>query len=228
MTGVIRKATALVVLGLVAATVAVAGVPSGAQSHGPVNGFVDLVSCDGVGALPPAAKYKATFTVHDLGDAPVSGAVISIVFCSDVKIYTAIPGGTVVCPTFTNTAVTNALGIATVEVSGAGYNTNGAVYGTSGLQCATWYANGAAMGCLDVATFDEDGKTALAKQGVGGSDLTAWLSDYVAYTTFGAPRYAPRSNFSHLNFNDGPDLTAWLGYYTSGPAYNSSCGTLCN
>jgi hypothetical protein len=227
MTGVIRKATLLVALGLLAATVALAGIPSPSNSHGPVNGFIDLVACDGVGVLPPAAKYKATFTVHDLADAPCPGVVISVVFCSDVKIYTAIPDGAVVCPKFTNTAVTNALGIATVEVSGAGYNTNGAVYGTSGLQCANWYANGSAMGCLDVATYDEDGKTALAKQGVGGSDLTAWLADYAAYQTYGLARYAPRSNFSHLNNIDGADLTAWLGYYNAVPSFNSSCGTLC-
>ena len=93
MTGVIRKATILVALGLVAATSAMAGVPSPANCTIP--SFVDLVSCSGAGALPPAAKYKATIIIRDLGNFPVANVSVSVRFCTDAKIYQTIPGGTV-------------------------------------------------------------------------------------------------------------------------------------
>jgi len=227
MTGLIRKATLLVVLALVAATcVATAGIPS--QANSTVPAFVNLISCDGTGALPPeyptgAARYKATVTVLDAGNFPVVNSQISLSFCTDVKIYQTIPGGTVVCPVFTNTAVTDAAGQATVEISGAGFNTNGATYGTNGANCVTWYADTYVIGTSNVTAYDEDGATALAKQGVLAADLTSWLLDKVALPAV----YKPRSDFNNLGTLDAGDLTYWLQYKVALPAYNSSCGTLC-
>lgn len=222
MTGLVRKATLLVVLGLVAATSAIAGVPVPANCTIPT--FVDLVACDGTGALPPAARYKATVTVRDIGNFPVINATVSISFCADVKIYQTIPGGTVVCPVFTNTALTDVNGQATVVISGAGWNTNGSSYGTDGLACATWSANGVVIGTSNVATYDENGMIpGGAKLGVEASDLTSLLLDKV-----GLPYvYRPRSDLNHLGSIDAGDLTYWLQYKVALPAYNSACGTLC-
>ena len=222
MTGVIRKAALLAVIGLVAAvSVATAGIPSPANSTVPT--YIDLVSCSSVGALPTATKYQATITVLDIGNFPVVNSLVTLTFCSDVKIYSTIPGGTVECPVFTNTAVTNSLGQVTVEISGAGRNTNGATVGTNGANCVTWKADGVTLGTSNVVTYDEDGATALAKQGVLGADLTAWLGDFTALPFV----YKPRSDFTHINGLDGGDLTAFITYFTSLPAYVSSCGTLC-
>jgi len=222
MTGVTRKAAILVALGLVAATAAMAGIPSPANCDLPASGFVDLVSCDGSGALPNVAAYKATITVRDVGNFPVVGSVVSLTFCSDFNIYDAIPGGTVVGQRFTSTAVTDINGQVTVEVSGGGNNADGSTYGANGLDCVTWRADGYVLGTSSVTAFDEDGDITAPKQGVGGSDLTSWLSDYLLVPAV----YKERSDFSHANELDGGDLTVWLTYYLTVPDYNSSCGTL--
>ena len=222
MTGVIRKAAFLAALGLVVAvSVATAGIPSPANSSVPA--FVDLVSCSSVGALPPYTKYQATITVRDIGNFPVVNSKVSLHFCTDVRIYSTIPGGTVVCPVYTHTAVTDANGQVTVEIPGAGFNTNGTSVGTNGLNCVSWYADTYLLGTSSVATYDEDGATLLTRQGVAGSDLISWIADKT-----GLPYvYRPRSDFNHLGSVDGADLILWIQYKTSLPAYISSCGTLC-
>ena len=220
MTGMIRKATLLVVLGLVVSSAAMAGIPSAANCLIPT--FVDLVACDGTGALPPAARYIATITVRDIANVGCPNLVISLSFCTDVGIYSVIPGGTVVGPVFTKTAVTDALGQATVEISGAGWNASGATVGTNGANCVTWFASGYELGKSNVATYDEDGKTLLTKQGVAGTDLVAFLSDFFDIAT----PYKPRSDFDHSTLLGGGDLSFWLTYFLSIPAYNASCGTL--
>ena len=222
MTGLVRKATLLVVFGLLAtAAIAQAGVPSPANCTLPT--FVDLVACDGTGNLPTAAAFKATVVVRDISNNPVVGATIALSFCTDVKIYSAVPGGAVVCPVFTNTAVTDGTGSATVEISGAGFAVGGVTFGTNGINCVTWFANGIAIGLSNVATYDEDGATALAKQGVAGSDALVWVGDK---TTLPAV-YRSRSDYNHNGSVDGPDIVLWVNYKTALPAFTSSCGTLC-
>ena len=222
MTGLIRKATLLAVIALVAtACVANAGIPSAA--HSTVPAFVNLVACDGSGNLPTGARYKATVTVLDIGNFPVVNSQISLSFCSDVKIYQTIPGGTVVCPVFTNTAVTDANGQATVVISGAGFNVDGTAVGTNGAACVSWYADTYFLGKSSVTAYDEDGATGLAKQGVLAADLTSWLKDKVALPAV----YKPRSDFNNGGALDAGDLTYWLQYKVALPAFNSSCGTLC-
>jgi len=220
MTGVIRKATLLVALGLVVASAAMAGVPSPANSTIPA--FVNLVACSGTGSLPPAARYLSTITVRDLGNFPLSGVEISLRFCTDVKIYQTIPGGTVVQPVYTYSTLTDVNGQATVEISGAGFNTNGSTVGTNGSACVGWYADGTFLGGSHVATYDEDGASAIAKQGVLGADLSAWVSDFTALPAV----YKPRSDFNNLGTLDGGDLSFWITYFTALPAFVSSCGAL--
>jgi hypothetical protein len=223
MTGLVRKATLLVVLGLVAATSAIAGIPVPANCTIPT--FVDLVACDGTGALPPAAKYKATVTVRDIGNFPVINATVSLSFCADFRIYSVIPGGTVVGSVFTNTALTDVNGQATVEISGAGNNSNGGSFGTNGLACVTWTANTVVLGTSNVAAYDEDGATiwpVQTLQGVQTADLTRFAQDKLALP----PVYKPRSDFNHVSGLDTGDLTFFAQYKLALPAYNSNCGTL--
>jgi hypothetical protein len=227
MTGLIRKATLLVVLALVAtACVATAGIPSAANSTVPA--FVNLVACDGSGALPPTFvgtfpnRYKATVTVLDAGNFPVVNSQISLSFCSDVHIYSSIPGGTVVGVVFTNTAVTDAAGQATVEISGAGMNSNGSTFGTNGANCVSWYADTYFLGTSNVSAYDEDGATSVSLQGVLAADLTRFTQDKLAIPAI----YKPRSDFNNLGTLDASDLTFFAQYKLALPSYNSSCGTL--
>jgi hypothetical protein len=220
MTGMIRKATILVALGLVAATVATAGIPSAATSIRPA--FVDLVACDGAGALPTGARYIATITVNDIAGTPVVGAQVAAAFCSDVAIYSVIPGGAVVGSTFTNTAVTNSLGQVSIVVSGAGKNASGASVGGDGANCVTWFANGVNLGTSSVATYDQDGKLAVASQGLSANDLTRAAQDLLAVPGV----YKPRTDFDHNGSLGANDLTFFAQYILAVPAYVSSCGTL--
>jgi hypothetical protein len=224
MTGMIRKATLFAALGLVVASSAMAGIPSPANSTIPA--FVDLVACDGIGALPPAARYKATITVRDLGNFALENVAVSIRFCSDVRIYATIPGGAVTDVVgghlYTCTALTNASGQVTVLVSGAGLNATGASVGADGSVCATWYANDVAIGASSVATYDEDGGLSVAQQGIATSDLVRWAQDMLANPAI----YKPRSDFDHSAALATGDLVFWAQYMLANPPFNASCGPL--
>jgi hypothetical protein len=222
MTGVIRKATLLVVLGLVAASVALAGIPD--PGHSTVPAFVNLVACDGAGALTSAypARYQATVTVHDIGGFPVVGSLIRLSFCSDVRIYSVIPGGTVTGSVYTHGTLTNGSGQATVEISGAGLNSTGASFGADGLNCVTWTADGYTLGTSSVSAYDENGGLNVALQNVDATDLTRFAQDYLAVPSV----YKPRSDFNNILGLDGGDLTFFAQYFLALPPFDTSCGTL--
>jgi len=222
MTGVIRKATLLVVLGLLAASAALAGIPYASSCTLP--SFVNLVACDGSGALTAAypARYQATVVVKDIGGFPCVGSVIKVRFCTDVRIYSVIPGGTVIGSEFTNTATTDINGQATVEISGAGYNSTGATYGTDGLNCVTWLADGYVLGTSSVSAYDENGALLVGLQNVDATDLTRFAQDYLAIPAV----YKPRSDFNNILSLDPGDLTFFAQYFLAIPAFVSSCGTL--
>jgi hypothetical protein len=222
MTGLIRKATLLVVLALLATVaVATAGIPTEGNSLVPA--FVNLVACDDLGNLPTGARFEATVTVKDVGNFPVVNAEISLSFCDDVRIYDAIPGGTVVCPVYTKTVKTDAAGQATVVISGAGFNVDGTTVGTDGADCVSWYADTYFIGTSHVSTYDEDGCTDGAKEGVFAADLTSCLKDKV-----GLPySYRPRSDLNNNIDVDAGDLTYLLQYKVAIPSFALDCGDLC-
>ncbi len=215
MTGLVRKATLLAVLGLLAASVAVAGVPDPTQSVVPT--FIDLVGCSG-GVIDPYGAF--TVTVNDAAGNPVEGCEVKIVFNSDLKVYDAITGLTVDCTGRAVIATSDATGVASFNITGATINPNGVAAG-SGAGGAAIYACEILLGLATVGVFDEAG--AVGTLGVGPADLAGWLGDFGKQATIG---YKGRSDFSRDGGIGPADLSKWLGRFGSG-ASASACGTLC-
>ena len=216
MTGLVRKASLLAVLGLLAtAAVAGAGVPDPTQCVFPA--YIDLVACNG-GIVDPYGAF--TVTVNDAGGNPISGSEVKITFADDLYIYDTIAGLTVDCVTNAVIAYTNASGLAYFTIPGATINTNGVVTG-SGAGGATITATGLALGTATVPVFDESG--AVGTLGVGVADLSGWLGDFGKLGIIG---YKGRSDFNHDGGIGAADLSFWLGRFGSG-ASAQACGTLC-
>ncbi|MDM8008391.1 MAG: hypothetical protein QUV05_19820 [Phycisphaerae bacterium] len=215
MTGLVRKASLLAVLGLLAASVAVAGVPDPTQSVVPT--YFDLVGCSG-GVIDPYGAF--TVTVNDAAGNPVQGCEVKIVFQSDLKVYDTISGLTVDCGNRAVIATSDATGVANFNISGATINPNGVAAG-AGAGGAEIFACEISLGFATVGVFDESG--AVGVLGVGGADLTGWLGDFGKQGTIG---YKGRSDFNHDGAIGGADLSKWLQRFGSG-ASSSSCGTLC-
>jgi hypothetical protein len=210
MTGVIRKATFLVALGLVAAVmVATAGVPSPGNCTFPT--YIDLSSCDGSGNVNPAANFPFQVTIRDIGNFPVVNQLVAVGFAAkaDVKCYGAFPGW-VSNQCAEAIAVTDVNGVANFRsIPGAGYNTTGnyLVGATTytGENAATFYAGncgGAVLGTAHVCVFDENGvalPVAAGNPTITATDLSAWGADYKLEkgpTPPGRPLMY-RSNFNH-------------------------------
>jgi hypothetical protein len=215
MTGLVRKATLLAVLGLLAASVAVAGVPDPTQSVVPT--FIDLVACSG-GVIDPYGAF--TVTVNDEAGNPVEGCEVKIVFASDLYVYDTIAGLTVNCTDNAVIGTSDATGVAYFNIPGATINTNGVAAG-SGLNGATIYACEIALGQATVAVFDEQG--AVGVLGVSAIDLPGWLGDFGKQGTIG---YKGRSDFNHDSAVSALDLALWLKRFGSG-ASAAGCGVLC-
>jgi len=221
MTGLVRKATLLVVLGLLAtAAVAAAGIPDPGNSITP--SFIDLVGCKG-GVADPFGAF--TVTVLDAASNPVQGCEVKIDFNTDLYVYDTITGLTVVCGAapvkdVVVSAVTDADGVANFTITGATINTNGNATGT-GLNGATIYACEVNLGNATVTVYDENGATTL--KGVEGTDLSAWIGDFGKQGTIG---YKGRSDFDHSGTISGTDLSAWIRRFGKGDSA-ASCGTLC-
>jgi hypothetical protein len=208
MTGLVRKAMFLAVLGLLAASAAFAGVPSCANSTFPT--FVDLVGCT-TGPVPDPGYGTFTVTVRDIGNFPVVNQVVSAYFKSDVATYDSDN-----CVS----ATTDALGVATFKVAGAGRNSNGGASFTGAGAVRFFFGNCATTGwcaTANVCVFDENGY--VVTKGVEITDLSAWGADFV----IGAVR--PRSDFNHNNSNDIVDGSTLGGCYVVGKSA-LSCGTL--
>lgn len=214
MTGLVRKASLLAVLGLLAASVAVAGVPDPTQSTIPA--YIDLVACSG-GVPDPYGLF--TVTVNDAAGNPVEGCEVAVVFNSDLKVYDVIPGLVVDCAGNKVVAISDASGVATFTITGATINATGNPVG-SGANGATIYACEVALGQATVAVFDENG--AVLTTGISGTDLSAWLADFGKQGVIG---YKGRSDFDHNGAISGVDLSFWLQRFGGG--YNLTCGTLC-
>lgn len=215
MTGLVRKASLLAVLGLMAASVALAGIPDPTQCTIPA--YIDLVACK-AGVPDPFGLF--TVTVNDAAGNPVEGCEVAVVFNTDLRIYNAIPGLAVDCPARSAVAVSDASGVATFTITGATINTNGNSIG-SGANGATIYACEIALGQATVAVYDQNG--AVTVMGVEGTDLSAWLGDFGKQGTIG---YKGRSDYDHNNLITGSDLSAFLRRFGSGNSA-ASCGTLC-
>jgi hypothetical protein len=215
MTGLVRKASLLAVLGLMAASVALAGIPDPTQCTIPT--YIDLVACNTSAVPDPYGLF--TVTVNDAAGNPVEGCEVAVVFNTDLKVYNAIPGLTVDCTARKVVAVSDASGVATFTMRGAPMNATGNPVG-SGANGATIYACEIALGQATVAVFDENG--AVLTTGISGTDLSAWLADFGKQGIIG---YKGRSDFDHNGAISGVDLSFWLQRFGGG--YNIGCGTLC-
>jgi hypothetical protein len=211
MTGLVRKATLLASAGLLAATAAMAGVPSAANSTTPACIF--LVGSTG-GVPDPAGTF--TVTVRDLANNPLNGAsvVIDLANCSDIAICDdQLDGAALVnCAAKTTRKFTDALGNVTFTVLGG---SNGGGNATTLIGGGRIFANGTLIGSPTAAAFDLD-----SAAGIGANDLSAWLGDFGSGFPYG------RSDYDCSSDVGANDLSLWLTAFGSG-ASAGSCAVSC-
>jgi hypothetical protein len=213
MTGMIRKATLLVALGLVAATTAMAGIPSPANCTIPA--FIKVVgSATGV----PDPRGTFTVTVRDIGNIAVVGSVVTLDFsaCTDMVLCS---GASVTCTAPARvTGTTNASGVATFTVVGGGLHPGG-VFAGPGAGCVTLRADGYVLGTATAVVYDLNGATVGAgKNGVAITDLPLFLADW------GSTIYRGRSDFNQNGSLSITDLPVWLQLW-GGNGSVSGCST---
>jgi hypothetical protein len=224
MTGVVRKATFLAVLGLAATmSVAMAGVPD--PAHCTIPAYADLGGCNGSAVPDPTVGFSCT--IRDIGNLPVVNQLVSIQFGAQVKIYNYAFPGFVSCQCVEGTTDVN--GVATFHVPGAGLNSTGQLTNT-GLNAATWYAwncgSTTVLGTSHVSVYDENG--GLSTRGVEVTDLSAWGADYNHRNDVGRP-FMYRSDFNRAPAGgtlEVVDMSKW-GAVKNGGKSAVSCGTLC-
>lgn len=229
MTGLVRKATIFAVLGLVAATSAMAGIPSPANSTLPTPLFFDVYGCktsvaDPLNAVNAVTGFLNKVTIRDIGNFPVVNCLVTLTFCNDVKLYNAVPGHAeliVSCSPSAISATTDINGVAQFYLVGSTINTNGVATG-AGVGCISINACGVDFGTATATVFDENG-AAPGVKGVEGGDLSAWLGDFGKKAIIG---YKGRSDFNHNASVEGGDLSIWLKVFGLGNS-SQTCGTLC-
>jgi len=211
MTGLVRKATLLTAAGLLAASAAMAGVPSAANSTVPA-----CISLVGSSAGVPDALGSFSVTVRDLANNPLNGAsvVIDLSGCTDIAICDdqLDVDALVNCAAKTTRKFTDALGNVSFIVLGG---SNGAGNATTLLNGAKIYANGTQIGNPTAAAYDLDGAL-----GLGANDFSAFLSDFASGIAYG------RSDFDCSGNIGANDLSAWLSAFSAG-ASNTSCAVSC-
>ena len=211
MTGLVRKATLLTAAGLLAASAAMAGVPSPANSTTPL-----CISLVGSLAGAPDAAGSFNIVVRDLANNPLNGAsvVIDLSGCGDLSICDdqLDANALVNCGAKTTRKFTNALGQVSFIVLGG---SNGGGNATSLLGAGRIYANGTQIQAPTVSAFDLDGAG-----GVGANDLSAWLTDFGSGSNFG------RSDYDCSNNIGANDLSLWLTEFGNGTSA-SSCAIAC-
>lgn len=204
MTGLVRKATLLVLCGVLFAVAANAGVPSASNSIKP--SCIALVGTKS-GVVDPVGQF--TVTVKDLANNVIANSTVVVDFSqeygpspADCRIGNAQPfaGVTVDCTAKTVRATTNISGVATFNIVGGAQNAgNSPGRGAGGGKI---FADGVFLSNVTVQAFDQDGVG-----GVGANDLSAWLGDKFAP---GAP-YFGRSDYDCNASIGANDLSVWLG-----------------
>lgn len=217
MTGVVRKATFLAILGLAAVvSVAAAGVPDPAHCTIPTG--IHVGGCDGLGAQDPNVYFEVT--IRDIGNFPVVNQLVAVEFNSDLRVAQGVPQF-VSCQCFE--ATTDANGVARFYVAGSGFNTNGTStkYGTLAATFYGWNCgNSLVLGQANVAMYDLNGSVSTV--GVDITDLGAWVADYNA----AEPPFRHRSDYNLSGLVDIVDLSKWVQVYNS-QLSKFACGTLC-
>jgi hypothetical protein len=215
MTGLVRRATLITAAGLLAATAAMAGVPSATTSSQPSPSVIKLV---GHGS-PPDPAGNVLYTIRDASNNPVPGSVVILNFagCGDSRICQSdvLAGLTVNCSAKTVTGVTNASGQITVAVVGTGTGVGPAVFVPT--RCVTVTADGVPLSNLNCAVADLNGVN-----GVNGIDLGLFGSD------LGPPSSnRARSDYDANGVLNGIDLGLFGAVLGPPTGSISSCTTVC-
>jgi len=229
MTGVIRKATLLVALGLLAATVAMAGIPSAAHSiisktppptvpivPLPAPAFIDVMGTDGTSADPFGTFYVY---VRDIGDFPVTNCQVVVDFsgASDILLcVNGAPDGQVNTLT-TATATTNSNGVAVFTIAGGGMDLGGLATGP-GLDAVTITACGYLLANVSAAVYDLNGMAVGGSPGVSSLDASVLSTDNGIFGGPGNPAFQARCDFTHDGFQSSLDASyasTLRGYGTS-------------
>jgi hypothetical protein len=209
MTGLVRKATLLTAAGLLAASAAMAGVPSAANSNVP--GCVPLV---GSTAGVPDGNGTFIVIVRDLANNPLSGASVvvdlsgtsELALCDDQLDANAL----VVCASKTTRKFTDGLGSVTFTVLGGGAGPAATLIGGGKI-----FANGTLIGSPTVNAYDLNGIG-----GLGAADLSTFLADFASGNPYG------RSDFDCSSTLGAADLSKWLAVFSGGGS-GASCAVQC-
>lgn len=208
MTGLVRKATLFAAGGLLIAGVAMASVPSPANSLIPH--CISLVGSSS-GVVDPVGNFSVT--VRDINNVPVNNSLVVVDFsaCSGVTLCQTQPGLTVDCGSHTVRGFSNSSGVFTATIAGHGNNPGGNQPPFNPPGCAKVFADGVLLGNgtnVNISMYDQDGN------GVAGGDLSSFLGDF-----FGSGPL--RSDYDCTGSVDGADLSKWLTvFFGSGSANN--------
>ncbi len=216
MTGLVRKATLITACGMLLAAAAMAGVPNPGTSTVP--GGLSLVG--NASGVPDTSTGVFQVTVRDLASNPINASSVAVDFSAanaDEKICTDQLNAnyTINCTAKTIRAYTNAAGQVRFTLNGG--SVGGAAISTPGS--VKIFADGVLLtGASFVsAAFDLDGAN-----GVGGNDLSVWLTD------FGTAPGSQRGDYDYAGGVGGNDLSIWLTVFGLGGSANSCVGgTIC-
>ena len=211
MTGLVRRATLITAAGLLAATGAMAGVPSASTSTQPAGLFMKILG-QSAGAQDPGSNFS--YTIRDASNNAVPGAVVILnaSACTDVRICSSPqPTATPNCGAKTVSAVTNGAGQVTFGIIGAS-GPGAAVLAGS---CVSVTADGVPMSNLHPVTGDYDGVN-----GINALDVSACFGDANAGTN------RRRSDHDNNGIVNALDVSAEFGLANAGGS-PASCTTLC-
>jgi hypothetical protein len=218
----VRKATLLACGGILVASAAMAAVPSPAPDSVLPCG-INLVGTTGLGGTADA-KGQFTIQVNDLALNPIAGSSVVISFntCTpDIRVCTTqsypVSGIVSDCSGVVGSvsAVTDGNGEVILRVTGGSNNIAAGTPG-AGFKCAVVFADGVALGTVNVGAYDETGGG-----GVGVPDVSSFLSDSFRFQSLAI--YVGRSDFNCNNTITPTDLANLLTVSLPGTS-SHSCG----
>lgn len=217
MSGLLRKAMLFGCMGVMAASSAMASVPSPADSDVPCG--LTLVGTTGGVA---DAKGQFSIVVRDLAHNPIAASSVVIDFnaCTpDIRVCSVQPvsGVTADCSGAVGSiqVVTDATGTATLRIVGGANNASPGLAG-AGFKCAHVFADGVRMPDMNVSAFDENGGG-----GVNPADISLWLLDSFSAT------YKGRADYNCSNSTNPTDLSILLSASLGGGSF-ASCSAYCH
>jgi hypothetical protein len=227
MTGLVRTAAIVACLGVLAASIAAAGVPSPSNSIKP--NFIATVGRNPGNATPNFGDPGGTFTVtvRDVGNFPIpnSQVIVDLGACTDAKLCPSVyPGQTADCPTKTVRGFTDGTGSITFTIIGAGTNSGGSP--GPGAGCANITADGVSLIHPTNVVYDQNGAAAIPVVGMEVTDLSKFLID------LGTGFYFGRSDYSALDGVDQGvisviDLSKFLVRLGTGQSANGCSVAIC-